>query len=87
MPELDRFEATREIRQHERGVGHTWIVALTAKAMKGDRMRCLEAGMDDYLSKPIKPSRLRRVLGELENQPDPDRPGSAGPGAASNAGG
>ena len=45
-------------------LAYQWVVALTANAMKGDRMRCLEVAMDDYLSKPIKHSRLRRVLDE-----------------------
>jgi signal transduction histidine kinase/CheY-like chemotaxis protein len=63
MPELDGFEASRQIRQQEseRG-GHVPIVAMTAHAMAGDRERCLEAGMDDYLSKPIQRQELLRVL-------------------------
>ncbi|MEQ1893684.1 MAG: ATP-binding protein [Planctomycetota bacterium] len=65
MPELDGFEATQAIRKHEREIGRrpgVYVVALTANAMKGDRERCLEAGMDDYLSKPVKPELL---LGKL----------------------
>ena len=64
MPEMDGFEATRIIREHESNnalpgrTGRLPIVALTANAVKGDRERCLEAGMDDYLSKPLHPEKL-----------------------------
>ena len=63
MPELDGYQATAQIRASERGSGrHLPIVAMTAEAMKGDRERCLEAGMDDYLSKPIDTAALYRVI-------------------------
>jgi CheY-like chemotaxis protein len=63
MPELDGFEATHAIRERERdGKARVPIVALTANAMVGDRARCLDAGMDDYLSKPFKFGDLAAVL-------------------------
>ena len=62
MPEMDGFEATKSIREREGDGKHTVIVAMTAHAMKGDRERCLEGGMDDYISKPINPEELLRVI-------------------------
>jgi len=67
MPEMDGFEATRQIRAYERDVngpdGHrTRIVAMTANATVADKEKCLEVGMDDYLSKPVRPDALQRAL-------------------------
>jgi CheY-like chemotaxis protein len=63
MPLIDGLEATRIIREREKETGmHQPIVALTAHAIKGDQERCLEAGMDGYLSKPIRPEELDAVL-------------------------
>jgi two-component system, sensor histidine kinase and response regulator len=63
MPEMDGFEATAAIRAGERGSSrHIPIVAMTAHAMQGDRERCLAAGMDSYLSKPIKAQQLSELL-------------------------
>jgi two-component system, sensor histidine kinase and response regulator len=62
MPEMDGFEATRAIRQRESGKTHQVIVAVTANAMQGDREKCISAGMDDYISKPIARSELDQMM-------------------------
>ncbi|NJS35804.1 MAG: response regulator [Brachymonas sp.] len=62
MPEMDGLEATRRIRSDVKANLQPQIVAMTANAMEGDREQCLEAGMDDYLSKPIKPALLAQAL-------------------------
>ena len=62
MPEMDGFEATAIIRSKERNGRRTPICALTANAMEGDRERCLDGGMDDYVSKPVALEKLQSVI-------------------------
>ncbi len=83
MPEMDGLEATRQLMQrHPDPAFRPWIVALTANAMEGDRERCIAAGMDDYISKPIKKAELAAAIERAMIQraahappvPDPNEP-------------
>jgi CheY-like chemotaxis protein/HPt (histidine-containing phosphotransfer) domain-containing protein len=79
MPEMDGFAATAAIRAREQQRGtHVPIIAMTAYAMKGDRERCLEAGMDGYIPKPVRARELYQMIEDLapppaawEREPDP----------------
>ncbi len=63
MPELDGYQATKAIRDHEKLTGgHIPIIAMTAHAIQGDRQKCLDAGMDDYISKPLHPETMYQVI-------------------------
>src|SRR5205085_11466229 len=62
MPGMDGLETTRVLREMERGGRRVPIIAVTARAMQGDRDRCIAAGMDDYLAKPIHPVELLAML-------------------------
>ncbi|MGC8643236.1 MAG: response regulator [Isosphaeraceae bacterium] len=78
MPEMDGFEALASIRQWERrSAAHTPIVALTAHAMQGDQDKCLKAGFDGYLSKPIRSDQLDGMIAEIRNRNEPSPSGVA----------
>lgn len=73
MPEMDGFRATAEIRALEGSSRRTPIIAMTADAMEGDRQRCLDAGMDDYVSKPVRMESLAAVLEQwISGTPRPE---------------
>jgi CheY-like chemotaxis protein/HPt (histidine-containing phosphotransfer) domain-containing protein len=70
MPEMGGFEATARLREREKSTGqHVPVIAMTAHALKGDRERCLEAGMDDYVPKPIQASSLFEAIDRLVPNP------------------
>jgi signal transduction histidine kinase/ActR/RegA family two-component response regulator len=74
MPGIDGYEASRRIRRQERATGrHTPIIAITANAMTSDRELCENAGMDDYLTKPIEPAELARCIALYALTPDTER--------------
>ena len=86
MPEMDGLEATAAIRAKEQGTGrHVPIIAMTAHAMKGDRERCLEAGMDGYVAKPLQIDALLAILAEIGLMQSDRAPGSAAAESASAA--
>ncbi len=70
MPEMDGFEATREIRRREGGDRHVPIIAMTASATDADRQRCIAAGMDDYIAKPMRVERIEAALGRWTGHGD-----------------
>jgi len=69
MPEMDGYEATREIRRRQGQGHHTPIIAMTANAMQGDREKCLDAGMDDFVSKPVRRDLIVEVLARWTVEP------------------
>jgi len=83
MPELDGYAATRELREIEGPAKHTWVIAMTANSLEGDRDKCLAAGMDDYMSKPVKPADLIASLSRFTaTSPNAPQPLEADPAGA-----
>src|SRR5258708_18430347 len=75
MPELDGIEVVRGIRERARVAGgHLPVIALTARSRQEDRERCLAAGMDDFLTKPIRPAELLAAIDRLAPAPGGSRP-------------
>jgi CheY-like chemotaxis protein len=62
MPELDGYATTKKLRENQKSGKHPIIIAITANALSGDREKCIKAGMDDYISKPIKGEKLEEIL-------------------------
>jgi len=77
MPEMDGYEATAEIRRRDDDKRELPIIALTAKATKGDRERCLESGMDDYMSKPVRSEDIQAVLERWASNGEGDKAGAS----------
>jgi two-component system, sensor histidine kinase and response regulator len=76
MPVMDGFEATKKIREAGRNNTHTKIIAMTAYAMKGDKDKCLEAGMDEYLSKPVSLEQVQALINTVTVNREQSRPES-----------
>jgi PAS domain S-box-containing protein len=87
MPQMDGYEASQQVRQHEKALGRkpAYIIAMTANAMQGDREKCIEASMNDYLSKPVKDSELRAALGRACEAAAQGKEPEQGPAAAAPA--
>jgi CheY-like chemotaxis protein len=86
MPEMDGFAATSAVRARERARGsHVPIIAMTATAMQGDRERCLAAGMDDYVAKPIRPQELFNAIERTTDRGSPPPPADGDRQAAGGA--
>ena len=77
MPDMDGFQTTAAIRALESGDTHIPIVALTANALKGDREKCLDAGMDDYTTKPVKPETINSLIRKWVSKDDAGEPTSS----------